>query len=310
MSKRAKAALTLGLLTMGLGSTLGAGCEDWIKENTSSGKFRLFVTDTPFPAEFLEEATVTVTRVDVRRVVDENPSDPADPGLFSPEPVFETHNVFEGEQGFNLVELRNGIVDLLGEAELPVGQYDQVRVVVTGGFARLTDGREFELAVPAEDQAGITLNYTFVVAPGFGGLAGDALDTELLLDIDLSRAFQVQPSGQVIGDVSQITGFDFHPSSAMRLADLNWSGDVTGMVVDSNFNLLGSVLVTVYDEDNQVVAGTVSDPEGSFTILGLPPGTYEVEFTRYLFLDQTIEDVFVTATEVSDLGVVVMLGVE
>lgn len=299
MSKRAKAALALFLSAVGLGTTLGAGCDtvDWSPtDNEPTGTMRMLVTDKPYPVQFLDEASVTVTQVEVRRAKDGNKRTPRGG------PKFLT--VFEGTQTISLLDLRNGYVDLLAESDLPTGSYDQVRLIVSDGYVRLTDGREFELTVPSGDETGIKLNVDFTV-----GENGEGLEALLLLDVDLSRAFKALPGGKSPRNAGEITGFQFRPRVAMRLVDMNATGDVAGVVVDSGFNALDSVVVTAYLGDTEVTS-TVTDPDGTFRILGLAPGNHRLEFSRYLFLDQTVEDVFVTASEVTEVGVVTMLPVE
>lgn len=309
MCSRLRSAFGVGLLTVGMGASLGAGCdqwETWLTQQAATGTLRVIVTDKPFPVEFLQEATVTVTRVDVRQAesgtVSAGAPDGADAGSNDASPFV---TIFDGEKTLNLLDLRNGRVDLLAESSVPAGSYDQMRLVVTDGRVVLTDGREFDLKVPSGEQSGIKLNFNFEVASGLDG--GSA--TELLLDVDLSRAFRVIPGGPAPERVSHIHGFHFQPSVAMRLIDVAGSGDVTGLVVDGGFNFLDSVVVTAYAGDADVTS-TVTDPDGTFMLLGLPPGLYRLEFSRPMFLDVTLDDVYVYAGEATDVGLVLMLGVE
>ncbi|HKQ46569.1 MAG TPA: DUF4382 domain-containing protein [Phycisphaerae bacterium] len=262
------------------------GCMAFPSNFGATGKLVLQVTDKPFPVDFIAEALVTVTRVEVRQASeDENAED----GFVV---------IFEGERTLDLLDLRNGRTDLLAEADIPVGMYDQMRLVVTEGHITLTDDSEFDLKVPSGESSGIKLNFEFEIV--------EDEELVLLLDVDLSRAFSAIPSGH-IDDVSTITGFHFHPAFAMRLISVLEAGQITGIVNDNAdpANPVANALVTAFKDDVEVTS-TVTEADGAFTLMGLPTGTYRVEFSATGFDDLTVNDVEVMAGETTDLGAVVM----
>ncbi len=63
--------------------------------------------------------------------------------------------VFEGEEQFDLLDLRNGRADLLADTEIPADTYVQMRLVVSEGTVTLKDGRTFSLRIPSGAQSGI-----------------------------------------------------------------------------------------------------------------------------------------------------------
>ena len=81
-------------------------------EDTTPGMGRLVikVTDAPFPMDLIESATVTISKVEIRKVGDEDPD--GNPFILLTD-VPET---------FNLLELRNGVVaellDKIGRAHV------------------------------------------------------------------------------------------------------------------------------------------------------------------------------------------------
>lgn len=197
--------------------------------------------------------------------------------------------VFSGEKSFDLLDLRNGRTDLLAEAELPAGTYDQLRLIVTAGEVTLTDGRVFPLKVPSGEQSGIKLHFEFEVA--------DEGQTQLLLDVDLSRAFQAIPSGR-IDDVSTIRSFKFSPSIAMRLANLLEAGSISGLVTDSAAAPLEGAAVTAYrgsGDAAEEVTTSVSEADGSYQLIGLPSGSYRLVFSKDRYADFEIPAVDVQA---------------
>jgi hypothetical protein len=195
--------------------------------------------------------------------------------------------IFEDPNGksFNLLELRNGQTDLLVDTDIPAGTYKQMRLVVTSGEITLTDGRVFPPKVPSGAQSGIKLHFTFMV------LSGE--QTTLLLDVDLSRAFKPIP-GSWINEVSDINSFHFSPSLGMRLIDLLNTGNIGGTVQDTALTLLGDVAVTLFSGDTELT-GTATEEDGTYRMIGLPPGTYRVDFSATGYQDTSVPDVIVTA---------------
>lgn len=261
-----------------------------------SGTIRLLVTDKPYPVELLQEAVVTVTRIDVRQAEAAPATQPAD-GASATQPAESEEDdagpfitIFSDATGreLNLLDLRNGRTDLLAETDVPAGSYDQMRLIVTGGRVTLVDGRTFDLNVPSGEQTGIKLHFTFEVDGGS--------DTELLLDIDLSRAFSPIPGGK-IDRPDQIRNFRFSPSLAMRLIRVVESGRITGVVTDAE-GPLGDVAVTLY-RGGEEIAGTSTDPDGTYALIGIPPGTGTLVFSRTGYVDLQIDDVVVAAGQVT-----------
>ncbi len=274
-------AVVVGVICMGSG-----GCSPLADLNSppGSGTLRVLVTDKPFPFDLIASARVTITSVEVR-VAEEATDDGADDGADGEDGTFVT--IFTGEKEFELLDLRSGRTDLLADADVPAGTYDQMRLIVTGGTVVLTDEREFDLGVPSGEQTGIKLHFTFTVAEGE--------QTVLLLDVDLSRAFQPIPGGQ-IDDPSTIREFKFQPSLAMRLINLLDAGSIAGTVRDGDGDPVAGASVTAFDGDTEVTTTTTAD-DGTYVLGGLATGTYRVECSATGFQDAEVTGVEVTAGE-------------
>lgn len=295
-------------LAGGIAACLLASCTRGPAPGSGQGTLKVLVTDKPFPVEMLAEAVVTITRVEVRKVEEatEEP-DPSDPAA-SDAPAGEDEEdrpfitIFEDPEGreFNLLDLRNGKTDLLTDANLPAGTYDQMRLIVSGGRVTLLDddedpenNRVFDLKVPSGEQTGIKLHFTFEVPEG------DA--TTLILDVDLSRAFQPIPGGK-IDTPDQIKNFKFAPSLAMRLINILDAGSITGVVTDANGPLEGAT-VTVYNGTDQVTS-TLSDADGNYEVKGLLAGTYKVLFSKNGYAEAAVINVSVSLGEATELNAV------
>lgn len=219
--------------------------------------------------------------------------DDADEGDGSPFVV-----IFEGEKDFNLLDLQNGRTDLLAEMDVPAGTYTQMRLFVTEGTIKLFDVEEpFVLKVPSGAQTGIKLRLTFTVE--------DGEVTTLLVDVNLSKAFVPIPGGR-IEDPTTIRNFKFQPSLAVRVVNLEEVGSISGSVVDEEGAPIGSVSVTAFNSDGDDVTSTSTEDDGTFTLGGLPPDTYSLEFSANDFNDADLADVEVVANETTMLDSVVM----
>ena len=267
------------LITVGLLLTitifLVSGC-DSANEPQDSGSLLVKVTDAPFPADFVESATVTVDSIEIRQKsgAEDNPYI-----VISNTPM-----------DFNLLELRNGITASLPEIEVPVGSYDLVRLYVESANIVLKDDlSEFNLKVPSGDQTGIKV----FIKPEIQIQGG--LTAELLLDFDLSKSFVVH------GSPDAINGFHFKPT--LRAVNNSLAGSIYGTVTDEKGPLSEvSVTVTLDEED----ASALTDENGYYEILGLKEGAYSVSASKEDYVDPDIIIVDVTANNKTEQNFVLV----
>jgi len=261
-----------------------------------TGTLKVLITDKPFPFDLISEATITVTRVAVHRVSadeDDEAGEQAagtegDGNAAGEDDDSQWITVWEGEKEIHLADLRNGRMDLLAEATIEAGTYNQMRLIVTQGRVVVGEGdaaREFVLKVPSGPQTGIKLHFDFEVSADE--------ETMLLLDVDLSRAFKPVPAGH-IDDLSSIREFGFTPSLAMRLINLLDAGSIGGTVTDATGNALANVTVTAIKEGEEVTT-TATETDGTYRLSGLVTGTYSVRFSLNGYADVEIPDVEVNA---------------
>ncbi len=285
--------------------SLFAGCGLFPKLDSATGRLRVLITDTPFPIDRVKRATITVTRVEVRAAEDrigetwetlqaladdDRPGESRDGG--------EWIVVQEGEQIFNLLELRNGRTSLLANAVIPAGTYDQMRLVCTRGSITVGgrsggEDRGFELTVPSGEQTGVKIQFEFTVENG--------KETMLLLDVDLSRAFR-PIAGDRAEDAAGIRGFHFTPSLAMRLVHMPAAGAISGEVMDASGRPVSGVTVSATGSDGRALSSTSSQDDGAYRLLGLPTGTYTVSFEASGYATVLQSDVQVAA-DVTTVGV-------
>lgn len=245
------------LLVAAMAAGLAGGCTD--EDRTARGAFVVRVSDAPYPFEAITSAQVLIDRVEVYVDADVD-------GESAFYVLSEESHVVE------LMELRNGVTEVLVSADLPAGVVDQIRVRIPEGSVTLTDGRTFDLRVPSGDTSGLKIFPQPPIAVG----AEDT--TEVLLDFDVSGSFRAIPASA--RRAADIRSFHFHP--VLRVANLSTSGAVSGLVreegrIDGDAGggrpVGGAEVEAVSGSD---VAHTSTGPDGRWTILGLAPGTWDV----------------------------------
>ena len=178
------------------------------------------------------------------------------------------------EQTFDLLTLTDGATGLLGEAELAVGHYTQLRLILSGAEVGI-DGEVYPLSVPSS---------TVKFVSGFEVTADET--TELLVDFDADRSVHQTGNGQ----------YKLQPT--IRLIHEKECGRIVGTVTNYENEPLASAII-----DGETVTTSPVNPEnGHFTLPGLTPGTYTVLIVDTQELEYESPPVEVTAGEQTDLG--------
>jgi len=228
-----------------------------------TGEMVVQITDAPLDRSLIAQASIDVTAVKVHH--DSN-GDSGFITLYSGAPI-----------AVDLLALNHAVVQQLADAELPVGTYHQVRLIVSAARLELTNGNVYSTAagnldLTSLDTSGLKVN----VEPKIDVLSG--VSSTLLLDIDLSRSFNPIPSN----DPLNATSYLFLP--VMKAHNLSDTGEIAGRVLkdDGLGGTIGVAEANVFiqppgDPDPlNAVAGTGTLPDGSYRVIGLLPGTYDV----------------------------------
>lgn len=267
------------ILFFGLIFTLSS-C-DSSNEPSDSGSLLVKVTDDPFPIDYVESATVTVNKIEVRR------KDVSDGDPF--------HVVSEEQIDFDLLALRNGVTASLPEINIEAGNYDLVRLYVEEASLILKEGMgEFTVKVPSGDETGIKI----FIDPELQIQGG--LTAELLLDFDLSNSFLLQGN---ISSPADIKSFHFQP--VIRAVNNQLAGAIYGTVTDSEGGTLEGVLITVtYDGES---ATALTDENGYYQIIGLKEADYSVTASLEGYLEEIADGVTVTADQKTEQNFVLTM---
>lgn len=226
-----------------------SGCNK--TDNTGNGRLIIKITDAPFPINFVESATVTITKVELRKAGD---------GIQDGNPFIV---VYDKQVTVDLFSLRNGLVEQMSDLEIPAGKYDLVRVYVEDAGLKIKDGGNYNVKVPGGQQTGIKV----FINPGL--IVEGGLTSEVLLDFDLSRSFVLNGN---MNTPAGIKGFHFKP--VIRAVNNTTAGRLEGNVTDTLKVKIKEAAVWV--KKDTVVASTIADTLGHFKIIGIPAGTYSV----------------------------------
>jgi hypothetical protein len=165
---------------------------------------------------------------------------------------------------YDLLSLQGGVTAALGSALIPVGDYEQLRLVVDSaritlaGSATFSDGSNTRtLKVPSGMQSGIKVNFSgpVHVAPG---------QTVLVVDFDASRSFVFTGSG------ASPNGALFKPVLHATAQDV--AGSVSGVVTPDSAHAHVFAISGAAD----TVASTSADSTGAYSLRFLAPGSYTI----------------------------------
>ncbi|MRR19118.1 DUF4382 domain-containing protein [bacterium] len=241
------------LLTAAFLLSLGACNEIFNNSGDGDGRVVIKITDDPFDISYIESATVTITRVEIKKVGD---------GISDGNPFV---TLSEDTLTIDLIDLRNGVTETLLDLDIPAGEYDMIRLYVAEAGLKLKENdAPYSVKVPSGSQTGIKMHiYPYLVV-------SDGLTAELLLDVDLSKSFVLR------GNMHNNNGFIFKP--VIRAANMTTAGRIEGMVKDTSDVKVKEA--TVWIEQDTVVATAFADTLGYYAIIGVPAGTYSISATK------------------------------
>ncbi|HPC98186.1 MAG TPA: DUF4382 domain-containing protein [Bacteroidales bacterium] len=242
------------------------------KTENETGRLIVKVTDDPFNISYVESATVTITKIELKRA---------------------GHNYTPGENPFivlsedtitlDLINLRNGITKELLDLEIPAGTYDQLRLYVDNAGLKIREQNSpFHCKVPGGPQTGIKI----FIRPAL--VVGGGLTSELLLDFDLSRSFVM------LGNLNHhlgVNGFIFKP--VIRAVNNSSAGRVEGFVSDTSKVKLANAKVWLTRDT--VITTAFTDTLGYYAMIGIPAGTYSVFATKENYDTVSYKDINVVA---------------
>ena len=249
------------------------GCQE--VSNDQTGRIIVKITDAPFPIDFIEDASVTITKVEMRleemsgEMNEENGEggEEGEEGDGKERPFI---TLFEGSETFNLLELRNGVMATFLDLEIPVGNYNLIRIYVENASIAVKGYDTYSVKVPSGSQTGVKV----FMKPSLKVAGG--LTAEVVLDFSLEKSFVLKGN---MNTPAGIKGFNFKP--VIRAVNNTIAGSVEGVVSDTAGVLLPGVLVSIGQD--AVLSSATTDGDGFYAMPGILPGMYTIsaEFAGY-----------------------------
>lgn len=163
-----------------------ASCESTtstVDSESGDALIRIMLTDAP--ADYIEEAWVSISRVYLI------------PGEEDPEegpPFVDLFDDAENPLQYDLLTLRDGVTaDMTGDVEVPAGTYNQLRMIVADAEVTLIEGYAFPdgtttrpLFIPSGAQSGIKVNLNEPITTEEGTM------NVILVDFDVNQNFVIQ----------------------------------------------------------------------------------------------------------------------
>lgn len=257
-------ALACGLAAL---SACGSGGSPALAPTGTDGHATIYLTDAPFPFDAITRVDVHVVRIEL--------SPQADTSAGPPQWI----TVATPDRTFNLLDFQNGTTALLGDAQIPAGQYAAVRVTIDPARSSLTDASGHVLsgttapAGPGIDwngAAGQAMLYAQVEEP----MAVDERGQDIVIDFDVGRSFQYDGGDR----------FTFIPW--LRAITRAGSGAVTGLVqrAGSGAPIPNAAVSVTMASDTVLALYTIlatsrTGADGHFVVSFLRPGPYRVVVT-------------------------------
>jgi hypothetical protein len=258
-----KPSLSLVLLSLAVLSGCGSSTEP---AQSDRGAIRVLLVDRP--AEY-DAVNIVVTEVSIHSANGDSAS-----GWIVLDSTTRT---------FDLLTLRNGVSQVLGEAPLDAGQYTQIRLKLAESCTVVVDGHTYPLDVPSGAQTGLKLNHPFEIEP-------NAL-YELTLDFDATRSIHVTGNGE------------YKLSPVIRVVANQISGTLFGTINPASSRAIALTLVGA-----DTVSTFADTTTGGFMLMALPAGSYAVQIVPLVpaYRDTTLTEMQVVAGQNTNLGTITL----
>ena len=187
---------------------------------------------------------------------------------------------------YNLLAYTNGNFAVVGDAQIPVGQYTQIRLMIGQGSTVDVNGQMHPLTIASGFQTGVKLNVDATIQAN--------VKYTLALDFDANRSV-VQ------------TGDTAHANYMLKPVIRTSTTATTGFIAGIILPVTAKATVWAYDNVGDTLS-TNTSLTGAFELMYVPAGSYSVHIVSNssLYLDSTIAGVNVNALATASIGTILL----
>lgn len=239
-------------------------------DNTNGpvGTLSLKLSDAPMHYGQFMSASVIIDKIEIGNSTDVN----------------SMMTIMNTPMKYNLLELVNGLTATMANAEIPVGNYNLMRLYISSTEMKMLNGTSFTYNMNQHGYSGsgmmqngmmlnnqnrsidIPLNHPITIS--------DGNMSEFLCDIDVDQSFMLQgvnyDNNMMMMNMS---GFTFMPT--MRFVDMSTSGTISGTVKDAQENLPNATISLM--QNGTIYTRTHSNANGNYALIGIPEGAYTIK---------------------------------
>ncbi len=263
--KNNKIKLVLIAVILVITATVNISCTD--NNIDTYGKFSLKLSDAPLDYDQFKEANITIEKVQIRKANGD----------------FIT--LMDNPNKSNLLELINGITETLIDIDLPEGNYDMIRLFMTGSEMVMANGSTYTDEMDFGNFSGNNIMGSGMMMNEEMNSIDIEFDTmlsimegfheEFLLDVDVNQSFMLEGinyTNMGSGMMMDISGFEFNP--IMRFVQMSTAGTISGKVQGDD-GFLKNATVTLM-QSGKAYTSTHTDKNGNYKLIGIPQGDYSI----------------------------------
>jgi len=249
-------------------------------KNEATGNMVIKISDAPMPYDQFMEANVTIDKIEIRNRTDHS----------------MTNVLMNDHMTVNLLELFNGITETLANANLPIGDYDLLRLYISSTEMIMKNGETYSNDMNYDNSFGNGMlqegmmfnnnNHSIDVPIQPYLHVTEGMSEEFLLDIDVNHSFILENVNYVDNGTEmmmQMSGYSFNPM--LRFVQLSTCGTIEGSIHDDNDNLPNATVSLMKQGD--VYTSTHTDVNGHYALIGIPEGTYTISVEANNFMMST-----------------------
>ena len=184
---------------------------------------------------------------------------------------------------YNLLDFSNGVSKLIATDTLSISTVEQIRLILGTNNSVVVNSISYPLSTPSAEQTGLKLQVHQTLEKG--------ILYSILLDFDANKSIVNIGNG----------GYKLKP--VIRTVETAISGSIKGSI-----SPIGLAVVSVVSSTDPTLSFLTNvNAEGSFMVIGLAPGTYNLTITPALPLLPVVKsNIVVTAGIATDIGIIAL----